>query len=77
MAIARNFYRTHQFIVLDEPAAAIDPIEETKIYKRFAEISKDKTAIVVTHRPGSVKLADRILIMNESKLLEQGAMMIC
>ena len=72
VAIARSFFRSHQFIVLDEPTAAIDPIEETNIYNRFAEISKDKTAIIVTHRLGSVKLADRILVMKQGSLIEQG-----
>ncbi|MDF2538048.1 MAG: hypothetical protein K0S76_1069 [Herbinix sp.] len=72
VAIARSFFRTHEFIVLDEPTAAIDPIEETKLYNRFAEISKDRTAIIVTHRLGSVKLADRILVMKQGKLIEQG-----
>ncbi len=72
VAIARSFFRTHQIVVLDEPTAAIDPIEETKIYNRFAEISKDKTAIIVTHRLGSVKLADRILVMKQGMLAEQG-----
>lgn len=72
VAIARSFFRTHQFIVLDEPTAAIDPIEETKIYNRFAEISRDKTALIITHRLGSVKLADRILVMKNGKLIEQG-----
>ncbi len=72
VAIARSFFRQHSFIILDEPTAAIDPIEETKIYNRFAEISKDKTAIIVTHRLGSVKLADRILVMKEGSLVEQG-----
>jgi ATP-binding cassette subfamily B protein len=71
-AIARSFFRPHQFIVLDEPTAAIDPIEETKIYNRFAEISKGKTAVIVTHRLGSVKLADRILVMKQGRLIEQG-----
>jgi len=72
VAIARSFFRSHNFIVLDEPTAVIDPIEETKIYNRFAEISKDKTAIIVTHRLGSVKLADRILVMSHGRLVEQG-----
>ena len=72
VAIARSFFRTHQLIVLDEPTAAIDPIEETKIYNRFAEIAKDKTALIVTHRLGSVKLADRILVMKQGELVEQG-----
>ncbi|MCL2057810.1 MAG: ABC transporter ATP-binding protein/permease [Oscillospiraceae bacterium] len=73
VAIARSFFRTHQLIVLDEPTAAVDPIEETKIYNRFAQISKHKTAIIVTHRLGSVRLADRILVMKQGKLIEQGA----
>ncbi|MCG8514480.1 MAG: ATP-binding cassette domain-containing protein, partial [Halanaerobiales bacterium] len=72
IAIARSFYRTHRIIVLDEPTAAIDPLEETKIYNRFAEISKNKTALIATHRLGSVKMADRILVMKQGKLVEQG-----
>ena len=72
VAIARGFYRIHQIIVLDEPTAAIDPLEETKIYNRFAEISKDKTAIIVTHRLGSVKLADRIVVMDKGKIVGIG-----
>ena len=72
VAIARGYFRTHQVIVLDEPTAAIDPIEETKIYNRFAEVSKGKTAIIVTHRLGSVKLAGKILVMKKGKLIEQG-----
>jgi ATP-binding cassette subfamily B protein len=72
VAIARSFFRSHRYIVLDEPTAAIDPIEETNIYNRFAEISKDKTAIVVTHRLGSVKFTDKIIVMKQGKLVEQG-----
>ncbi|MHB1484231.1 MAG: ABC transporter ATP-binding protein [Saccharofermentanales bacterium] len=72
VSIARGFFRTHNMIILDEPTAAIDPFEETKIYNRFAEISKGKTAIIVTHRLGSVKLADRILVMDKGQLAEVG-----
>ncbi len=73
VAIARGFFRTHSLIVLDEPTAAIDPIEETRIYKRFAEISKDKTAIIVTHRLGSVRLGDRIVVMKNGEIAEIGS----
>ena len=72
IAIARGLFRKHQIIVLDEPTAAIDPIEESKIYEHFAEISKDKTAVIVTHRLGSVKTADRVLVMKDGQLIEQG-----
>ena len=73
VAIARGFFRARRLIFLDEPTAAIDPIEETKIYNRFAEISRGKTAVIVTHRLGSVRLADRIFVMKRGKLAEQGA----
>lgn len=72
VAIGRGFYRNHNIIVLDEPTAAIDPLEETKIYNRFAEISKDKTSIIVTHRLGSVKLADRIIVMDKGEVIDIG-----
>lgn len=72
VAIARSFYRNHEIVVLDEPTAAIDPIEESKVYNRFAEISKNKTSIIVTHRLGSIKLADKILVLKQGKLIEEG-----
>jgi ATP-binding cassette, subfamily B, bacterial len=71
-AIARGFYRAHGMIVLDEPTAAIDPIEETNIYKKFSEISKGKTSIIVTHRLGSAKIADRIVVMDNGKIADIG-----
>ena len=50
VAIARGLYRAHDLIVLDEPTAAIDPIEESNIFRLFKESAKGKTAILVTHR---------------------------
>ncbi|MDO3408288.1 ABC transporter ATP-binding protein [Saccharibacillus sp. CPCC 101409] len=64
VAIARGLYRAHGFIVLDEPTAAIDPLEETRVYRRFAEAAAGRTALIVTHRLGSVRLADRILVLH-------------
>jgi len=72
IAIARGIYRDHSVIVLDEPTAAIDPIEETKLFNKFAEICKHSTAIIVTHRLGSVKLADRIFVMRKGEIIAQG-----
>lgn len=72
IAIARGLYRKHEIIILDEPTAAIDPIEETKIYERFAEIAKDKTAVIVTHRLGSVKFANRIVVMKDGEIVGTG-----
>lgn len=72
VAIARGFYRDSDMIVLDEPTAAIDPMEESAIYKRFAEIACDKTTIIVTHRMGSAKIAQRIVVMKEGEIAEIG-----
>lgn len=72
VAIARGFFRGHDLIILDEPTAAIDPYEETRIYNRFAEIARDKSAVIVTHRLGSVKLADRILVMKDGEAVQMG-----
>ncbi|GIP33876.1 ABC transporter ATP-binding protein [Paenibacillus sp. J2TS4] len=72
VAIARGFYRIHNMIVLDEPTAAIDPIEETNLYQKFADISRDKTSIIVTHRLGSAKIADRIVVMDQGRIVELG-----
>lgn len=72
VAIARGFHRAHGIVVLDEPTAAIDPIEETNVYRKFAEISKGKTAVIVTHRLGSARIADRIIVMERGRVAEVG-----
>ena len=72
LAIARGLYRPHSFIVLDEPTAAIDPIEERHIYHSFMELAKGKTAILVTHRLGATRIADRIVVMDGGRIVEEG-----
>lgn len=72
VAIARGLYRSSDIIILDEPTAAIDPIEESNIFRLFKESARGKTAILVTHRLGSVKIADRILLMEEGGICELG-----
>lgn len=72
VSIARGLYRLHDLIVLDEPTAAIDPLEESRLYEKFAEISKDKTSVIVTHRLGSAKIADKIVVLDKGKVVETG-----
>lgn len=74
IAIARAFVREKeaQIMILDEPTAALDPRSEYEIYSSFAELVKGKTAILVTHRLASVRLADRILVLKAGKLVEVG-----
>ena len=72
VAIARGYHRDHEIILLDEPTAAIDPIEESNIYRQFAELSRDRTTILITHRLASTKLADRIFVLSKGKVIESG-----
>lgn len=72
VATARGLYRRNEIIVLDEPTSAIDPIEETKIYRQFMEIAKDKTAILVTHRIGAAQIADEIIVLKDGKIDDVG-----
>lgn len=73
LSIARGLYRHHTFIVLDEPTAALDPLEETRVYRQFEEMCRNMTAIVVTHRMASSKVADRILVLKDGKILQEGS----
>lgn len=72
LAIARGLYRINDFIVLDEPTAAIDPVEEARLYNQFRRLVQDKCAIIVTHRLGSARLADRIVVMNNGEIADIG-----
>jgi len=72
LAIARGLYRAGGFMVLDEPTAAIDPIEETRVYQQFQHLAKGKCALIVTHRLGSAKLADRIIVMEAGRITDTG-----
>ncbi|MEW9053981.1 MAG: ABC transporter ATP-binding protein [Neobacillus sp.] len=72
IAIGRGLYRPHDLIVLDEPTAAIDPIEEANVFDSFKRISDGKTCIFVTHRLGSTQIADRIILMEKGEIVEEG-----
>ena len=72
VAIARGLFREHDVILLDEPTASIDPLEEQAVYERFMEMAAGRTAILVTHRLGSARLADRILVMRDGRIVEDG-----
>ena len=72
IAIAGVIAMQLRCIVLDEPTASIDPLEETRLYRMFARMAEGKTAFIVTHRIGSAQLADRILVFDKGKIVEQG-----
>ncbi len=72
LACGRGFYKDSDFVVLDEPTSAIDPLREKAIYDAFQRELQGKTGILVTHRLGAVKLADRILVLQEGRIAESG-----
>jgi len=72
LAIARALYKNGQFLILDEPTSALDPLQESEILERFINMSRDKTSIVITHRIGICTKVDRIIVMKEGKVVEDG-----
>lgn len=72
LSIGRGQYRDYSCIMLDEPTSAIDPIEEAELYKKFAQMAVGKTAIIITHRLGSVQMADRIVVLDKGRIIEDG-----
>ncbi|MXX40736.1 MAG: ATP-binding cassette domain-containing protein, partial [Gemmatimonadetes bacterium] len=73
ISLARAFARDADLIVLDEPSSALDPIAESHLYERFRDLTNDKSALFITHRLGSVRLADKIIVLNDGKIVGIGS----
>ncbi|MBU1118107.1 ABC transporter ATP-binding protein/permease [Patescibacteria group bacterium] len=73
IAIARIFYRNTPLMVLDEPTASIDAIAESKIFSRLYRQLTKKTLIVISHRFSTVRNAQRIIVLDKGKIIEQGS----
>lgn len=72
IALSRGFIRKSNLILLDEPNSVLDPLTESKVFKRFLELLNDKTGIIITHRIGIASLADRVILMDNGEILEEG-----
>jgi ATP-binding cassette, subfamily B, bacterial len=72
IALARAYLREAQVLVLDEPTAALDARSEHEVFLRFAELTKGKMALLISHRFSTVKMADRILVLEGGRIAEQG-----
>lgn len=72
VALARAFMRKSRILVLDEPTAAMDAEGEHEIFQRFRDLKRDRTAILITHRFGSVRMADRIVVIDAGRIAEEG-----
>jgi ATP-binding cassette subfamily B protein len=72
IALARAYMRDAQIVILDEPTASLDARAEYEVFKRFSELTKGKSAVIISHRFSTVRMADRILVLKNGELLELG-----
>lgn len=73
IALARALFRGGQIMILDEPTAALDPQAEMAVFRQFGRLTENKTAVFISHRMAAARMADRILVMREGRLVEIGS----
>ncbi len=73
VALARAFFRDAPIVLLDEPSASLDPVAEHQIFEDFSKISENKSAVLISHRLSSITLADKILVLENGHIVEQGS----
>jgi ATP-binding cassette subfamily B protein len=73
LALARAYLRDAQLLVLDEPTAALDARSEFEVFERFAELTYGKMALLISHRFSTVRMADRIVVLEGGRLVEEGS----
>ena len=72
IAIARAQYKKSTILILDEPTSALDPLAESELFKKFTDMSKGKTTILVSHRIYSTRFCDKIAVFDKGELKEYG-----
>jgi ATP-binding cassette subfamily B protein len=72
VALARAYLRDAQVLILDEPTAALDARSEYEVFRRFAELTAGKTALFISHRFSTVRMADRIVVLENGRIAEDG-----
>lgn len=73
IALARAYMKDAQLLILDEPTAALDARAEYEVFQRFAELTKGKSAVLISHRFSTVRMADRILVLEKGQMFEMGS----
>jgi ATP-binding cassette subfamily B protein len=72
LAIARAYMRDAEIIILDEPTAALDARAEAEVFQRFKNLAEGTTAVLISHRFSTVRMADRIVVLADGKIEEAG-----
>jgi ATP-binding cassette subfamily B protein len=73
VALARAYMKEAQLLILDEPTSSLDARAEYEVFQRFAELTKDKMAVLISHRFSTVRMADRILVLDKGEIIEMGS----
>jgi ATP-binding cassette, subfamily B, bacterial len=72
VALARAYMRAAQVLILDEPTAALDARAEYEVFVRFSELTTARTAVLISHRFSTVRMADRIIVLQAGQVVDQG-----
>jgi ATP-binding cassette, subfamily B, bacterial len=72
LAIARSYFRDAELLVLDEPAAALDANSELEVYRQFSDVSQGRTVLLISHRLGSARIANRVIYLHEGLVIQEG-----
>jgi ABC-type multidrug transport system fused ATPase/permease subunit len=73
VALARAFFRDAPFVILDEPTAALDARAESRLFERMRELLEGRSVVLISHRFSSVRSADRIYVLHEGRVVEEGS----
>ncbi|HEX7956350.1 MAG TPA: ATP-binding cassette domain-containing protein, partial [Pyrinomonadaceae bacterium] len=73
VALARAYMRDAQVLILDEPTSALDARAEYDVFRRFADLMRGRTAVIISHRFSTVRMADRILVLESGRVAEEGS----
>ena len=73
LLLARALYKDSPFLILDEPTAALDPIAEHELYMKYNELTHEKSSLFISHRLASTRFCDRILLLKDGRIAEEGS----
>ena len=73
LMLARALYKNGPILLLDEPTAALDPLAESEIYQKYSDMASDKTSLFISHRLASTRFCDRIILIEDGGIKEEGS----